>query len=68
KSQYEYALQQYKALSQCSTAQETLMEVEMYLEQIADVIKMNDYEVASDALPFVREASSMMTAIEPSCQ
>ncbi|MEC7983678.1 MAG: PEGA domain-containing protein [Myxococcota bacterium] len=71
KSEYENTQQRYNLLSdRCSSAQaqETLMEVEIYLGQVAVIIEMNEYEVASDALHFVREVSSMMEDIEPSCQ
>ena len=68
KSEYETAVNDYNRLmSSCSAGQDMLLEVGMYLEQVGEIVATNEYEVAADAMPFVREAQGMLNAIKANC-
>ena len=39
----------------------------MYLEQVKELIDTNDFEIAGDALPFVREAQAGLNELKEPC-
>jgi Flp pilus assembly protein TadD len=57
----------YKALESCASAEEGLMEVDMYLEQVEDLISSGEADIAGDALPFVQEAQATMEVLKAEC-
>ena len=69
KKEYDTADADYKALvaASCAEAEEPLMELQMYLEQVKELIDTNDFELAADATPFVREAQAGLNELKPLC-
>ena len=69
KKEYAVAEADYKAIKEanCAEAEEKLMELEMYLEQVKELIDTNDIETAGDATPFVREAQAGLDELKPLC-
>ena len=43
------------------------MEIQMYLEQVKELIDTNDFETAGDAMPFVREAQAGLNELKEPC-
>ena len=67
KKEYEVADKDYQALISCAEAEEQLMEIQMYLEQVKELIDTNDFETAGDATPFVREAQAGLNELKEPC-
>ena len=67
KKEYSEADKDYKALQSCADAAEKLEELQMYLEQVKELIDTNDFELAADATPFVREAQAGLNELKPLC-
>ena len=67
KQEYEAADKDYQALTSCAEAEEKLMEIQMYLEQVKELIDTNDFETAGDAMPFVREAQAGLNELKEPC-
>ena len=67
KKEYEAADKDYQALTSCADAEEKLMEIQMYLEQVKELIDTNDFETAGDAMPFVREAQAGLNELKEPC-
>ena len=57
----------YKQMSSCEAAAEPLMEVNVYIEQVEELIKENDFESAADAMPFIEEAQATMESLKEVC-
>ncbi|MEC7986251.1 MAG: tetratricopeptide repeat protein [Myxococcota bacterium] len=57
----------YKEIDSCANGGDNLMMAKEYLDQVADLIAMEDHEIAADALPFVKEAQAGLEEVKAMC-
>ena len=57
----------YKEIESCTNGGDNLMMAKEYLDQVADLIAMEDHEIAADALPFVKEAQAGLEEVRGIC-